>query len=292
MWIEDIYEGTVFRPPSEADSLILQATIGCSWGRCTFCVAFIEKKFRIKAIEELRSDVGKVLSYYKNATRIFLADGNALCMPTDQLEAEIRMLYSSFPKLSRVTLYGGPLDIREKTSEELQRLKAAGLSMIYIGLESGSKDVLKLVKKGAQPKDMVDAAKKLRDVGIPLSVIFILGLGGRELSRSHSKETAKVLSAMDPPYAAALTLMVEPGAPILKDVKGKRITLQTPEEDLEELRDMVSRLDVTNMVFRVNHPSNYVTFRGALPKDKPQLLEEIEDAIAQGEFRPESFRRL
>jgi radical SAM superfamily enzyme YgiQ (UPF0313 family) len=292
MWIEDIYEGTIFRPPSEAHSLILQATIGCSWGKCTFCVAFREKEFRIKSMAQLEADVEKVLPYYLHATRIFLADGNALCIPTDQLESEIKMLYKRFPDLELVTLYGGPLDIKKKTPEELTRLKEAGLSMIYIGLESGSAEVLKLIKKGATPKDMVSAAKKLRDVGIPLSVIFILGLGGKELSSTHAKGTAKVLSAMDPPYAAALTLMVEPGAPILEDVTQKRIDIQTPQEDLTELRAIVSGLEVTNMVFRANHPSNYVIFKATLPNDKQRLLEEIDGALAQGKFRPESFRRL
>lgn len=292
MWIEDIYEGTIFRPPSEAHSLILQATIGCSWGKCTFCVAFREKEFRIKAMEELESDVEKVLPYYLHATRIFLADGNALCIPTDQLEAEIKMLYKRFPDLELVTLYGGPLDIKRKTVAELTRLKKAGLSMVYIGLESGSAEVLKLIKKGATPKDMVNAAKKLRDGGIPLSVIFILGLGGRDLSEVHAKETAKVLSAMDPPYAAALTLMVEPGAPIVEDVTAGRITLQSPEEDLKEIRSVINGLDVTDMVFRANHPSNYAIFRATLPKEKQKIIDEIDKALAQGKFRPESYRRL
>ena len=155
----DIYEGSIYRPPSEAYSLILQATIGCSWNRCTFCVAFQEKEFRAKSLAELERDVDIVYPHHKETTRIFLADGNALCLPTDELEAMLRMLYRRFKRLERVTIYGGPLDIRLKSVDELARLKEAGLTMVYFGLESGSDEVLKRIKKGAKAELMIETGQ-------------------------------------------------------------------------------------------------------------------------------------
>ena len=218
----DIYEGAVFRPPSEAYSLILQATIGCSWNRCTFCVAFNGKEFRIKSLDEIKKDVEKVLPYYRDIQRIFLADGNALAMPTDELEAVLRYLYSKFHIMERVSIYGGPQDIKKKSVEELKRLKKAGLDLVYFGLESGSDEVLRLVKKGATSEDMIEAAGKVKESGLKLSTIFILGLGGKELTDVHAVETARVISAQDPEYAAGLTLMVEPNSAIRKDVEAGR----------------------------------------------------------------------
>jgi len=288
----DIYEGAVFRPPSEAYSLILQATIGCSWNRCTFCVAFNGKKFRIKSLEEIKKDVEKVLPYYGNVQRIFLADGNALAMPTDELEAVLHYLYSKFPILERVSIYGGPLDIKKKSVEELRRLKEAGLDLVYFGLESGSDDVLKMVKKGATASDMIDTAKKVREAGLKLSTIFILGLGGKERTDVHALETARVISAQDPEYAAGLTLMVEPNSAIKKDVEAGRLTLLTPHEALLELKKIVGRLEVTNTVFRTNHASNYITFGGSLPKDREVLMKQIDKGLEKGGYRPEFLRGL
>jgi len=231
-------------------------------------VAFQDKDFRAKSLDQLRADVEKVYPRYKAARRIFLADGNALVLPTDQLEATLRFLYKKFKNLERVTMYGGPLDIKKKSAEELKRLKKAGLKMIYFGLESGSDEVLKLVKKGASSKLMIETGLKVKESGIPLSVIWILGLGGKALSREHALETARVISAQDPEYGAALTLMVEPGSRILKDVKSGKIELLNPEEALAELRLSIKNINTTNMLFRANHASNYVTFRGNLKRDR------------------------
>jgi len=288
----DIYEGAVFRPPSEAFSLILQATIGCSWNRCTFCVAFKDKTFRIKTLEEIKSDVEKVFPYYQNVQRIFLADGNALSMPTDELVSIIQYLYSKFPILERVSIYGGPLDIRKKSVDELKRLKDAGLDLVYFGLESGSDEVLRLVKKGATASDMIETAGKMKESGLKLSTIFILGLGGRERTDVHAVETAKVISAQNPEYAAGLTLMVEPDSLIEKDLDSGRLTLLEPNEALLELRKIVENLEVTNTVFRTNHASNYITFGGSLPKDRALLLAQIDKGLKEGGYRPEFLRGL
>ena len=288
----DIYEGNIFRPPSEAYSLILQATIGCSWDGCTFCTAFAGKDFRVKTIEQISSDVEKVLPVWGDAKRIFLADGNALCMETDDLERVLKLLYSSFHNLERVSIYGGPVDINKKTQEELNRLSAAGLSMVYFGLESGSAKILKRVKKGATPEVMIEAARKIKDAGMAFSSIFILGLGGKELSEEHAVETGRVLTGQDPDYAAALTLMLEPGAEIVRDVEEGRMTLISPEEALKEIRTVVENFDATNCVFRANHASNYAPIGGTLPGDKERILSQIDGYLKEGLYKPDHFRRL
>lgn len=288
----NIYEGTIYRPPSEAYSLILQATVGCSWNRCTFCIAFKDKEYRIKSLKELIRDVETVYPYYKDVSRIFLADGNALAMPTNELVAMLNYLYSKFRNLERITIYGGPLDIKKKSVEELKRLKEAGLSMVYFGLESGSDDVLKSVKKGSNSKTMIETAKKVKDAGLKLSVIFILGLGGTELSEVHAMETARVINAQDPEYAAALTLMVVPGAEIENDVKSGSLTLLNPQQILQELRTIVEGLKLTNTVFRANHASNYAEIRGTLPWDKENILAQIDDALKIGKYKPDFLRGL
>jgi len=292
MFGPNIYEGSIFRPPSEAYSLILQATIGCSWNRCTFCIAFQEKEFRGKSLEELKADVEAVFSYHKDTTRIFLADGNALALPTDTLESMLKYLYKKFKRLERVTIYGGPLDIKKKTVTELKRLKKAGLSMIYFGLESGSDAVLRLVRKGVNSKTMIETGQKVKRSGIPLSVIWILGLGGKALTEEHALETARVITAQDPDYGAALTLMVEPGTQMKKDVKSGKIVLLSPEEALVELRLTIEKINTTNMLFRANHASNYVTFRGVLAKDKDRMIKQIDAALDEADYKPESMRRL
>jgi len=290
--MDSIYEGTVYRPPSEATSLILQATIGCSHNKCTFCVSFLDKEFRIKSLKEIEMDVKKVLPYYRNEKRIFLADGDALKIPTPDLVGVLEMLHANFPKLERVTIYGSPGNIKHKTVEELRSLKKAGLDMIYIGLETGSDVILKAVKKGANSKSMIEASKKIKESGLKLSVIFILGIGGKERSEEHARETARVLNAMDPEYAGALTLMVVEPAPICKDVEEGRLTILSPKEILSELRKLVEGLGLTKCMFRVNHASNYAPIGGTLPEDKDDILHQIDEALERTSYKPEWMRAL
>ena len=289
---DDIYEGSIWRPPSEAYSLILQATVGCSWNKCSFCIAYKDKTFRIKTLDDIKRDVEKIHPHSKDTKRIFLADGNALCVPTDELEAMIEFLYSKFERLERISIYGGPLDIKDKSIDELKRLKEAGLALVYFGLESGSDDVLRMVKKGALSELMIETGKKVKASGLKLSAIYILGLGGIKLTDSHATETARVISAMDPDYAAALTLMVVPGTDIVSDIDSGRITLLNPDQTLQELRKMVEQLEVTNTVFRANHASNYAPIRGTLPGDKESVLSQIDDALKRGVYKPDSMRGL
>jgi radical SAM superfamily enzyme YgiQ (UPF0313 family) len=292
--IYQIYEGSVFRPPSEARSLILQATLGCSHNKCTFCITFQDKEFRIKDFEAIKRDVEAVLPYYKNTKRIFLADGNALVIPTKDLVKILDLLRNNFPKLERVGIYGGPHDILKKSVEELKELKNAGLGIIYVGLESGYDMILKKVKKGALSKQMIEAASKVKDSKITLSVIFILGLGGKKYSEEHAKETAKILSEMDPDYIGALTLMVVKGTPIYEEVKNNELEILDPRGVFEELRVLIQNLNLTNCVFRANHASNYLPVGGTFPKDKEMILKRIDRILEKEDvsFKPEWLRAL
>lgn len=213
-------------------------------------------------------------------------------METDELVSIMEYLSSRFKRLERITLYGGPLDIRRKTPEDLKRLKDAGLDMIYLGLESGSAEVLKNVCKGATPELFIEGARKVKEAGIKLSVMVILGLGGQELSRVHAKESARVLSSMDPDYAAALTLLLEPGAEILEQIDEGKMKLITPEQSLREIRTIIEEMDVSHCVFRSNHPSNYVPIKGTLPRDREKMIREIDEALKESRFRPEGWRAL
>ncbi|UCE73783.1 MAG: radical SAM protein [Methanomassiliicoccales archaeon] len=292
--VYQIYEGTVFRPPSEARSLILQATIGCSHNRCTFCISYRDKKFRIKSFEEVKQDVENVLPYYKNTKRIFLADGNALKIPTNDLSKILHLLEDNFPKLERVGIYACPHDVLKKSVSELKELKKAGLGIIYIGLESGSDFILKKVRKGALSKQMIEAVGKVKEADILLSVIFILGLGGKKLSEEHAKETAKVLSEMDPDYAGALTLMVVKGTEIYDEVKNGELELLDPRGVFQELRILIQNMNLSHCVFRANHASNYLPVGGTFPEDKKNILDRIDRILKKKDvsFKPEWLRAL
>lgn len=272
------YIGQIWRPPSEATSLILQVTVGCSHNQCTFCVMYKEKEFYLKSLDEIKAGIKKAAQLYPDVRRIFLADGDAVIIPTDDLLEILRLLYVSFPRLTRVTAYAGPNSILKKSDQELQKLKEAGLKMVYLGLESGSAEILKKVKKGATPEMLGKAGQKLREVGLKSSVTVILGLGGQELSREHAQETAKVINVMQPNFLSALTLMLRPNAPIYHEVLQKKLTLLTPLATVEELYHLISQIDLSQpCIFRSNHASNYIAIAGTLPKDKTQLLNDLAD---------------
>jgi radical SAM superfamily enzyme YgiQ (UPF0313 family) len=290
----EIYEGSVFRPPSEARSLILQATIGCSHNKCTFCITYRDKKFRIKTFEEIKNDVEKLLPFYKEAKRIFLADGNALVIPTDDLLRILHLLRESFPRLERTGIYACPQDILKKSVSELKVLGNSGLGIIYLGLESGSDPILKKVRKGVSSKRMIEAGDRVKEAGIILSVIFILGLGGKEHSKEHAIETARVLSRMDPDYLGALTLMAIKGTEIYNEVKTGRLELLEPRGVFEELHILIDNLNLSKCVFRANHASNYLPVGGTLPDDKHEMLDKIERILRREDvsFKPEWLRAL
>lgn len=287
------YEGDVYRPPSEARSVIIQATIGCSHNRCTFCCMYRNKRFRVRELAAVERDLVNAASLYPGAKRLFLADGNALVANGDFLVAVLKKARAVFPTLERVAIYAGPQDILDKGLTELRQLAQVGLDMVYLGLESGSDTVLKMVAKGATAEQMIQAGLLVKEAGMLLSVMVILGLGGKEFSAEHARETARVLSVIDPPYAAALTLLLDERAPLYRQVQQGRFQPLSPMASLAELRAMIAGLEVTNCVFRSNHASNYLPVRGTLPEDKPALLQAIDTVLARQDpdlLRPEGWR--
>jgi radical SAM superfamily enzyme YgiQ (UPF0313 family) len=257
-------------------------------------VTYLDKKFRIKTLEEIKKDVEVVKPYYSKTRRIFLADGNALIIPTHDLKDIINYLYEEFPKLERVGIYGAPKDILRKPIEDLELLKENGLGIVYLGVETGSDEVLKLVKKGVSAKEMAQAGKKVVDAGLLLSAIIILGLGGKRFTKTHGIETAKILNEMNPDYIGALTLMVVKGTELYEQVKRNEIELLIPKDILEELRILVDGLKVEDCVFRANHASNYLPFGGTLQADKTNILHRIDKVLKREhvDFKPEFLRGL
>lgn len=275
------YEGDVFRPPSEARSLILQATIGCSHNRCTFCAMYKRKKYRARPLAEINRDIVTAAAYLPHTRRVFLADGNALAMATADLVAILDQLNKAFPLLERITLYGNPQDLLQKSEDELKELRDHRLKMIYLGVESGSAAVLEAVKKGVTPADLVKGAAKLKKAGIPLSVTVLNGLAGLEGTIEHANSTAKIISEMDPEYIGLLSLITVPGTTMHRRFKSGELTALSPWQLLEEIRMMVEGLTLTNSVFRANHASNYLPLKATLSRDKQQLLTALDRIIAE-----------
>lgn len=280
------YDGVIYRPPSEG--LILQVTVGCRHNQCSFCSMYKGKSFRVKSKDEIEETISEGLSYHRFAEKIFLADGDALTLDTLILLDLLDRLYKSFPKLKRVGIYGGPKDIMAKSPRDLELLKEHGLGIVYLGVESGSPYILEAVHKGVNPEEMILAGQKIVASGLLLSCTVILGLGGKEYSEEHALATAKVISAINPQYLAALTLMLEPAAPLYREIQAKKFIMLSPFESLEELESMIRHLDVTDCVFRSNHASNYLPLRAHLPEQKEKLLQTLGEVIRQK--RPELLR--
>ena len=287
------YFGSVYRPPSEARSLIVQVTYGCSHNTCAFCSMYKAKKFTLRPMEEILEDFQLARQAYSKVGRIFLADGDALIRPAADLERILEVIAELFPECERVTCYASPSSIHKRTPEELKRLRERNLTMVYMGLESGCDEVLKRMRKGHTAADIVAAGQKINAAGIDLSVTAISGLGGVELWREHAMDTAAALSAMKPAYIGLLTLMVEPGTPLYDWVEKGQFQLLDSHQVLEETALLVAQLDCEGAVFRMNHASNYLTLKGTLNEDKQALLKRIHSAMSgRTDLRPEYFRAL
>lgn len=287
------YEGKLYRPPSEAYSLIVQATIGCSHNKCTFCSMYKEDKFRIRPTEEIIEDLLLGRKHYKKIKRVFLADGDALIIKTEELVKILQAIKNIFPECERVGIYGSPKSILLKTKEELDELRDLGLGIIYLGLESGSDKILKDIKKGVNSKEMIEAGKKIKDSNIKSSVTLISGIGGKENSIEHALESARVLNAMEPDYIGLLTLLLEEGTELYEDVQSGKFQLLSPIEVLLETKTLVENLEVENCIFRSNHASNYLPLRGTLMEDKELILVQIEEGLRyDGYDDKELYRRL
>lgn len=287
------YEGKVFRPPSEARSLIIQATIGCSHNKCTFCSLYKDDHFKIRKTEDIIEDINSARINYGNINRIFLADGDALMIKTEDLVQILNHIKNSFPECNRIGIYASPKSIITKSVEDLKLLKAAGLSIAYLGLESGSNEILLDINKGATSEEIINEANKLKDADILLSITLISGLGGKENWRQHAIESAKTINSIKPDYLGLLTLMVEPGTKLFDDVNSGEFQLLSPEEVALETLVLLENLDAEGCIFRSNHASNYISLKGTLNQDKDIMINQLKQAIdGQMDFKDEFLRGL
>ena len=283
------YIGTIYRPPSEANSLIIQATIGCSSNTCAFCSMYKNQRFKIREINEIKADL---LEIKPPVSRIFLCDGNAFVMETEALLSIAACCHERFPQLERITSYALPGDILQKSEKELKALHEAGFKMLYLGLESGSDKVLQKMGKGASRQDMIDCARKLKPSGIALSVMAITGLGGQELMEEHAIETASALSAMEPEFVGLLALMVDSRSKLHEYIANGNFTLLTPQQVVEEMLIIIQNLFLSKCFFSSVHASNYISLRGTFPQDKEKLIAKAKQYLQNGCFRNENLRRL
>ncbi|RMG93713.1 MAG: radical SAM protein [Deltaproteobacteria bacterium] len=288
------YEGRIFRPPSEADAFILQATVGCSWNHCTYCDMYRDKRFRVRPVDEVVADVWaarRVLG--PQVEKVFVADGDALVMDTDAWSAILAACREAFPRLRRVSAYATARNLLDKSSEDLARLRAQGLSRLYIGPESGDDLTLRRIAKGASFDDHVEAARRAHGADMELSAIFLLGVAGRERSQEHAEASARLATAMDPAFLALLTVTVIPNTPLARlETKGG-YERPTVREMLAELRTFVALAEPTDALFRTNHASNYLPIGGRLPRDRERILEVVDAALAgRVALRPEWARGL
>ncbi len=289
------YYGNVVRPPSEAGSYILQVTYGCSHNECIFCCTYLDKPFQVRPVDEVMEDISMAGRYMPDTQRVFLADGNALVLSNKRLIPILDALAEAFPHLERVGIYGNAHDILRKSNAELKELLRRKLSIVYLGMESGNDEVLKLARKGVTAQEMVDGVRKAQDAGLTVSVIAILGLGGVKRWREHAVDTGRRVGEMDPAYFSLLTLMVVPGTELYRMVAAGEFVVPEPLEMLREVRVTLEHIEgVSHCVFRTNHASNYLPLAGTLPQDKQRLLEAIDLALARGEsiLRPEYMRAL
>lgn len=281
------YEGAVFRPPSEANSLIIQLTIGCARNTCTFCYMYKDKKFSVRDLKEVVEDIKMAENYYpKNyIKRLFLADGDALIVKTDDLLYIINEAKKSFPEIDRVSVYAAPKDILTKSLDELIALREAGLKLVYVGLESGDDQVLKDVKKGVTAAEMIEAGKKVKAAGMELSMMIISGLGGKPRLKEHAINSAKVISAIKPDFLGFLTLRFFTGTELNDDYESGKFQPISVPEIMEEMTLFLENVDSEGTVFRANHASNYLVLKGTLNKDKEKLLKAVEEAKKTNNFR-------
>lgn len=288
------YEGDIYRPPSEAYSLLIQVTIGCSHNKCTFCSMFKSKQFRVRELGEVLEDLETARKTYRKVERIFLCDGDALCLANSKLLVILDKIRELFPECRRVSVYGSAQDVLRKTPEELIELRNHGMGMIYLGAESGSEKVLQDICKGVTRQEMIDAVRKIENAGIPASVTFISGLAGKEGWEDHAVETGKMISEMNASYVGLLTLMLDSRAPIVDQINRGELTLLSAEEVVAETYLMLKYANPAGpCVFRSNHASNYVSLRGNLPADKPRMMEQLQRAMENtGLLKDERFRML
>ena len=287
------YEGMMIRPPSEADSILLQVTLGCSHNKCTFCGTFREKRFNIKKDDIIFQDIVFAKTHCQRQDRLFICDGDALIVPQKRLVNILKRIKERLPWVKRVGLYANTKGIAMKTDEQLKELHELGVKIAYMGLESGDDIILKEIKKGADSSKMIKMGKRVRQASIKLSITVLNGLGGRKNSKRHAMETGRVLSAIDPEFVGALSLMLVPGTELFEQHEKGDFELINPEEMLEELGLMIASTHLSNGLFHANHASNYLPIRAKLPEEKEKTLELISQALKGNvALKPEHMRAL
>ena len=287
------YEGMIIRPPSEANSILLQATVGCSRNKCTFCGTYRGERFRIKSEDVIMADIAFAAEHCKRQRRIFICDGDALIIPQKRLLRILQAIEKRLPWVTRVGVYANAKSIKMKTVEELHQLRQHGLGIAYMGVETGDDETLKQINKGTTADEMIRMGKKIRSAGIKLSVTVLLGIAGRRRSPIHARETGRVLTAIDPEYVGALSLMLIPETPLCNDFEAGNFTLLEPQEMLAELKTMIENTDLSRGLFHANHASNYLPIKARMPKDKATTLKLIENALSgKINLKPEYLRAL
>ena len=290
------YQGSLYRPPSEANSLILQATLGCSYNECSFCGMYRDKRFRVRPLEELLQEIAWARREMGDHVRkVFLADGDALVAKPAFLGALLDACAEAFPNLRRVSCYASPQSLQVRSVEEMRELRDRGLTLYYLGIESGHDQVLEDLVKGVDAAEMIRVAQKANEAGVALSTMILLGAGGRALSREHALESARVVNAIQPRFVSTLVMTPVEDTPLWEqDARGEVDHLE-PLELAAELRTFVAALELESSVFRSNHASNYLALAGTLPKDQQRIVAQLDRVLAtagRGAFRPEWLRGL
>ncbi len=288
------YVGSIYRPPSEAHSLIIQVSIGCSHNKCTFCGSYRDKTFKIKDIEEIREDLREA-RHIGGVDKVFLADGDALAIPQKRLVEIIESVNEYIPSVERIGIYANARNILHKSLEELRILQSMKLGIVYLGVETGDEQLLEKICKGATYEQLVKAARRVKEAGIELSVTVLLGIGGIEGSESHARGTAKILTDMNPDYVGALSLILVPGTPMHDDYLQGKLQIPDPFGLISELRTMIAESNFTHCVFRSNHASNYLPVKATLPEDKEEIVRAIDGVLRSRDahrLRPEFLRAL
>lgn len=289
------YEGNIFRPFSEANSYLLQCTIGCSHNRCTFCGMYKDKKYRIRSLDEIKTDIKMAREHYGDVEKVFLCDGDAIAIETSILLEILDELYSSFPSLRHVGSYVGAGSTLKKDLSELAALRAAGLTKAYLGVETGDEQLLQDIHKGVNYAQMLQAGQNLVNCDINLSVMVLLGLAGKERSYEHALATARICNEMKPQYLAALTLTPVPGTALYRQIQEDKFTQLDPYETLEEMKVIFENIYIDNLKFVGSHASNYLPIKGTLQKDKMEMLKTVEHVLRTRDeryLRSEKMRGL
>ncbi|MGI5921561.1 MAG: radical SAM protein [Syntrophomonadaceae bacterium] len=289
------YEGIIYRPPSEANSLLIQATVGCPHNKCTFCSMYKQTRFRIKPVSEIINDLNQSRDFYGDWVQsIFFPDGNTIIMKTDDLVKIFEHAHSLYPNLKRITLYGSARFVNRKSPAELSRLRQAGLTRVHTGMESGDDITLEKIKKGVGSEAIIAAGLKLKEASIQISEYYLVGIGGTERTEAHAVNSARVLNSFSPDFIRLRTYVPMPGTPLYDDYKQGVFNLLSPHQALRETRLLIENLDCKNSLLLSDHISNYCNVNGLLPGDKENMLQEIDLAlqIPESDFRPPHLSHL